>query len=197
MKYKALSFTIAALAFTAGSMHANTVLTFDDIDAADNGGVIAMPTNYGGASWSSNWWVWDSPGNAYYPYASDPNAAYLNDQQTAAISFAAPVTFESAWISGFAEGQTITAFDASNNQIGTVTPVGSDASTFALTVHENWANVSSLVFSSPNNGGQEYFILDNLTFSAAGQAVPDFASSAVLFVLGLAGLVAVRRRAVV
>jgi hypothetical protein len=156
-----------------------------------------MPANYGGATWSSDWEVWFAPNNSAYPFGSNPNAAYLNQAQSATISFAAPVTFESAWLSGFAQGQTITAYDASNNQIGTVTPVGTDWSAFALTVHENWANVSSLVFSSPDSDGQQYFILDNLTFSAAGQAVPDFASSAVLFVLGLAGLVAVRRRAVV
>lgn len=173
-------------------VRADTVITFDDINTGF--GVAPIPNGYDGLTWSADWEAWYSQGDVYYPPDSNPNVAYVTDNSTATIGFPTPTTVNGFWWAGWSYDDTVTAYDSSDNVIDSLTYTSYSPNTNSSEwVTLDWSGVSQLDFSS--DGGQRYFIIDNLTIGGSVGSVPDTTPAVALLALGLGGMLVMRRRA--
>jgi hypothetical protein len=194
----ALSFVV--LAFFAVSVHAQTIITFDDLTDSTTGTFI--PTGYQGLSWSN--FAYTTPVLAtnvsgltgyYYGMVSPSNVALNAGGSPAEIDSATNFNFLSAYLTGAWNSNLdieVEGFNGTNLLYDqTVVASATNATLFAF----NYTDIDRLYFNSfggePAFGGtaREQFVMDNLTF----EFIPE-PSSLLLTGLGAVSLVAFMKR---
>lgn len=172
-------------------------INFDDLA----GGGSAVPSNYQGFTWDSNWFVYDQGSYSGYgnsiTFPSSPNVAYNGFGVIEADLFAsAPTVFNDAQFSTWAGDNSFQSYSSSS-----ITVEGWNGATLEWTVSENLgvdfadlafgsAPVTELKFLNDGSAGQ-WWLVDNINYGST--AVPEPITLS-LFGAGLAGAVAMRRR---
>jgi hypothetical protein len=202
MKKKLHDFALSfmALLFFSVSVHAQTVITFDDLTDSTTGTFI--PTGYQGLSWSN--FAYTTPVLAtnvsgltgyYYGMVSPSNVALNAGGSPAEIDSATNFNFLSAYLTGAWNSNLsiqVEGFNGANMLYDQTVVVGATSATlFAF----NYTDIDRLYFNSfggePAFGGtpREPFVMDNMTI--------DFIPEPSTFLLAAAGgisLVALLRR---
>ena len=162
-----------------------TVITFDDLPNGTS--APPVPSNYAGVTWDASWFYWTPIGT---PAKSDPNIAYFNQANDAGFNFAAPVSFDGAWFSGFTQPTSV-QFDLflSNTLVHS-------SSLLALTQVSTFLDAGYLGDVDRVQihivGGLTQWVVDDITFNAPS-GVPE-PSTLVLLPVGLGAVLAFRRK---
>lgn len=199
MKSSTLAFLLAGVALLASSGRlAANVIGFDDLPSE-----TAIPTNYDGFTWGTDWYVISQSdyngdyGNAV-TFPSEANAAYNGfGVVDVSLSSGAAFDFNGAYFSGWAEGDEPVAYTAPSitvtgwngaTLVGTVT-MSIPTNGFAW-LSANLDDVTSLDF---NNGGVDgqWWLMDNFTYNQS--AVPDQGGALELLGAGMLLLVGYSR----
>ena len=168
-----------------------TTLNFDDINT--NGGVVNMPTGYGGFSWADNTGAWAGPGsmrpNPRQTSCCSTTTAPSAKEETDILTLSGTVEFLGAYFSGYGtEGNVYFNLYDDGTLVATsaqLTPSGTP--TFLSSGYTGQVNEIGVV------GDEGYFVMDNFEFSSGGTTTTGTTpepSSLVLLgtgVLALAG----------
>lgn len=184
MRAKILSAVILLL-LSVGAYGA-TVVTFDDLpDSA------LVPSPYMGINWLDNW---ENYGSGQYPYtpSSPPNRIYTNyslhapgNYEEVTFEFVNPAVFNGAYVSGgYSLGVTFKMYYQNVLVHTSATLNQSDIPTFLA------SGYSGLVDKVGVLGYNGYYVLDDITYDAAGVPEP---CTFLMLGFGLAGLAAIRR----
>ncbi len=171
--FSTFAFALSYLPSTANA----TVITFDNLSG--NG---TLASNYAGLTWGSGWMYYDSNQSPYNAFSGKERIYNYNSGKS--FKFANDVVFTGAYFAGY----NSISFDLFNDGqlVDTTSSINlSAAPTFLST------NYTGAVDEVRVNGTGGYFVMDNVTFAPAN--IPEPASLALLG-MGLAGLVASRRR---
>jgi hypothetical protein len=180
----------------AGTSVGAAVVNFDDLTPG------FIPSSYDGFNWGPDWAVEDNADyNAGYgnsvTFPSAPNAAYNGyGDVTVSLSSGSAFDFNGAdfteWAydnADWSEGATSITVDGYNGAtlVGSATEALSPSGFTYL--NANLDDVTSLVFNNGGTSGQ-WWLMDNFTYNSA----PDGGSTISFLGMGLAGLVALRRK---
>lgn len=178
MRFLSKLLAASAIAF-AGLANAN-VITFEDLQG--NG---SLPSTYAGLTWGNGWSYYDSSQSPYNA-SSGKTRLYNYDSVGDYFKFASDVVFDGAYFAGY-YGTTFELYNDGQLVHTSSTLDLSGTPTFLSSGYSGLVDEVRLV------GSNGYFVMDDLTFHASTNTVPEPGSLALMG-LGFAGLIAVRRR---
>jgi immune inhibitor A len=136
-----------------------TTINFDDLASGDY-----INNHYPGVVFSPGYRVWNSTGSPYYPPNSPPNVAYTHELNNS-ITFNSTVSYVQGYFTVVSNRITITAYDASNSPVGSV----SIANTTNQLVSFNHPGIKRLVVTGTGEW-YNHWALDDLSY--CGEAAP-------------------------
>lgn len=181
---KLIASALCTLAMALATSASATVLDFEDLA----GGALfqSVPTNYAGVTWAANFWAYDE---AQAPYtAHSGNVRLGNNGEHAgdsSFSFAQAVQFDGAWFAG--DGPLSFSLYNADTLVATSESVTLDETPTFLS-----AGYTGSIDRVVINGLYGGYAMDDVQFEAPAADVPE-PGVALLFGLGLAGLVGARR----
>jgi hypothetical protein len=194
MKSASALLIAAGLALAGFATRASAdVLTFDNLSP----GSVPIPANYGGFTWSSDFYSYDQADyNGYgnsVTFPSGTEAAFnAFGDMTVSLSSGTAFNFDGAYFTSWQGYGTPTITVTGYNG---ATLVGSDS--MAITSSGfTWLggeldNVTSLQFTGA--GPHEWWLMDNFTYNQQSSA-PDAASTLALFAVACLGVAGLRRK---
>jgi len=179
----------AALACTALSASATTtVVNFDDLQ-----GDGQVANGYGGINWQNNWMYYSDSQDPYNP-ASGAERIYVNYSTNQSwFSFDNAVVFDGAAVAGvptgWGYGTGFVSFSLyyQGNLVSTSAQIDPSQTPTFLS-----SGYSGLVDSVHVNGSNDYYVLDDVTYSTAAVPEPE---NVALMLAGLALVGGMARRA--
>jgi len=194
-------FSLLGLVFAAAACNFAGATTIDFEQLADS---TQLTTQYAGLTFTNAVQLTaDNPDHDFadFPAHSGQGVITNDPEQDMGIVFDVPQDGISVYYTDFFD-LTVSAYDASNNLLGSATGAGNIGTSSLLSL--NLTGISSLIFSD-GTGIPQQFVLDDLTFTTGdpgnpgepggpGNGLTPEPGTLVLLGTGLAGVVGMARR---
>jgi len=184
----AAALAVGLLGMSAAPAAAQTTLTFDNTGTSV--AVGSIPANYGGATWSSDWILYNQLDGVFVPRSGDFRV--YAQRGTGSLTFSTDVLFSGAYFMG--RSSTTIGFRLKDKNGSTVHTI--DGTNLTSTYSLLGAGYTGAIRTIEVIGSDDYYNMDDLNFTtldAPVSAVPEPASLA-LILPGLGAVALLKRR---